>query len=189
MASLAGQAECIVTSAEKKLTKAVSDGIIAIAGGTAKGGNVLYGADNDGIGLSPFYQFDGNVITDEIQAASTAFAAWPPATSMPCRAVRAAATPVEADPGPESPHLSGPTERAGPLGRPAQPSSGSTIADDRRLSRRPASTAAVTRPAARDARHHQALSRRGRQRRHRPRRARRARSTPCWARTAPASRR
>jgi basic membrane protein A len=63
------QAECIVTSAEKKLTKAVSDSIIAFGGDEPRTGNVFYGADNDGIGLAPFYQFDGNVITDEIKTA------------------------------------------------------------------------------------------------------------------------
>lgn len=63
------QAECIVTSAEKKLTKAVSDSIIAFGGDGARSGNVFYGADNDGIGLAPYYQFDGNVITDEIKTA------------------------------------------------------------------------------------------------------------------------
>jgi basic membrane protein A len=63
------QAECIVTSAEKKLTKAVSDSIIAFGGDEPRAGNVFYGADNDGIGLAPYYQFDGNVITDEIKTA------------------------------------------------------------------------------------------------------------------------
>ena len=37
--------------------------------GSARAGNVFYGADNDGIGTSPYYQFDGNVITDEIKTA------------------------------------------------------------------------------------------------------------------------
>lgn len=69
--STSDQAECIVTSAEKKLSKAVSEGIIAFGGGDARAGNVPYGADNDGIGLAPFYQFDGNVITDEIKTAVT----------------------------------------------------------------------------------------------------------------------
>ena len=44
------QADCIVTSAEKHLTKAVREGIEAFAGGSARAGNVFYGADNDGIG-------------------------------------------------------------------------------------------------------------------------------------------
>ena len=67
--STSDQAECIVTSAEKKLTRAVSDAIIAFGGDGARAGNVFYGADNDGIGLAPYYQFDGNVITDEIKTA------------------------------------------------------------------------------------------------------------------------
>jgi basic membrane protein A len=67
-ASLPDSAECIVTSAEKKLTLAVSEGIIAAGEGSARTGNVFYGADNEGIGLSAFYQFD-DLITDEIQGA------------------------------------------------------------------------------------------------------------------------
>jgi basic membrane protein A and related proteins len=59
-------AECTVTSAEKKLTLAVSEGITAVGDGSARAGNVFYGADNDGIGLAPFYQFQ-DLITDEIQ--------------------------------------------------------------------------------------------------------------------------
>jgi basic membrane protein A len=50
-------AECIVTSAEKKLTKAVSEGITAAGEDSPRAGNVFYGADNEGIGLAPFYQF------------------------------------------------------------------------------------------------------------------------------------
>lgn len=51
-------AECIVTSAEKKLTKAVSEGIVAVGEAAARSSNVFYGADNEGIGLAPFYQFE-----------------------------------------------------------------------------------------------------------------------------------
>jgi basic membrane protein A len=61
-------AECIVTSAEKKLTKAVSDAIVAVGGGEARSSNVFYGADNEGIGLAPFYQFE-DLIDADIQAA------------------------------------------------------------------------------------------------------------------------
>jgi basic membrane protein A and related proteins len=64
--SLPDQAECIVTSAEKKLSKAVSEGIIAFGAGQPRSSNVFYGADNDGIGLSPFYQF-ADLITTEVQ--------------------------------------------------------------------------------------------------------------------------
>ena len=79
---------------------------------------------------------------------------------------------------------------------------------DRRLGRRPAGAARNRRPrgdgrrpargartvaddraAARAARHHQALSRRGRQRRRDASPSAPRRSTRCWARTAPASRR
>jgi basic membrane protein A and related proteins len=59
-------AECTVTSAEKKLTLAVSDGIAAVGDGSPRAGNVFYGADNDGIGLAPYYQF-ADLITEETQ--------------------------------------------------------------------------------------------------------------------------
>ena len=59
-------AECIVTSAEKKLTKAVSDAVVAAGEGSPRSSNVFYGADNDGIGLAPFYQFS-DLIDDETQ--------------------------------------------------------------------------------------------------------------------------
>ncbi len=48
-----------MTSAEKHLTMAVREGIEAFAAARARAGNVFYGADNDGIGLAPYYQFDG----------------------------------------------------------------------------------------------------------------------------------
>jgi basic membrane protein A len=80
------QAECIVTSAEKKLTKAVTDAIVAFGGDGARTGNVFYGADNDGIGLAPFYQYDGNVITDEIKTAvEDAFDAMAAGDLDPCQ--------------------------------------------------------------------------------------------------------
>ncbi|MGI8930570.1 MAG: BMP family ABC transporter substrate-binding protein [Candidatus Limnocylindria bacterium] len=59
-------AECIVTSAEKKLTKAVSDAIVAVGDEAPRSSNVFYGADNDGIGLAPFYQFE-DLISSETQ--------------------------------------------------------------------------------------------------------------------------
>jgi len=45
--------KCIITSAEKHLSSAVSQTISAIAGGTAKGGISKFDAANDGIGVSP----------------------------------------------------------------------------------------------------------------------------------------
>ncbi len=58
---------CIVTSAEKKLTKAVSDAIQRVADGSAKGGTVPLDITTDSIGLSPFYDF-ASLITPDIQA-------------------------------------------------------------------------------------------------------------------------
>jgi basic membrane protein A len=46
-------AKCIVTSAEKHLSVAVSSTIMAITAGTAKGGVSHFDATNDGIGASP----------------------------------------------------------------------------------------------------------------------------------------
>jgi basic membrane protein A len=51
------QAVCIVTSAEKHLKVAVSEAITEFAAGDARQSNVFYGADNNGIGLSPYYHF------------------------------------------------------------------------------------------------------------------------------------
>jgi basic membrane protein A len=60
--------QCIVTSAEKKLQSTVSAQIQLIVGGTAKGGDVLFNAANDGIGYSPDHQ-NPPKMTSEIQAA------------------------------------------------------------------------------------------------------------------------
>jgi len=59
-------AACIVTSAEKKLKKAVSDAIKRVADSSAKGGTVPLDITTDSVGLSPFYDFQ-NLITPEIQ--------------------------------------------------------------------------------------------------------------------------
>jgi len=53
--SYPASAACILTSAEKHLAVSVSDSIVAIADGTAKGGLTFFNAENDGIGVSPFY--------------------------------------------------------------------------------------------------------------------------------------
>jgi basic membrane protein A len=59
---------CIVTSAEKHLTKAVSESITGFAADNAgRSNNVFYDASNDGIGLAPFYQFS-DLVTSDIQA-------------------------------------------------------------------------------------------------------------------------
>ena len=60
-------AACIVTSAEKKLTKAVSDAIGRVADGSDKGGTVLLDITSDSVGLAPFYDAQ-SLITSDIQA-------------------------------------------------------------------------------------------------------------------------
>ncbi len=84
-ASTPDSAECIVTSAEKKLTLAVSEGIEAVGGGAARSGNVPYGADNDGIGLSPFYQFADLIDADTQAAIDEAFAGMAAGDLDPCQ--------------------------------------------------------------------------------------------------------
>jgi len=77
-------APCILTSAEKKLQSAVSQLIVAIAGGTDAGGNAFFSATNDGIGLAPFYD-NAALITPEIQAAiDTATAGLKDGSIDPC---------------------------------------------------------------------------------------------------------
>lgn len=67
---------CTLTSAEKKLSHAVSTAVQAAAGGTATGGSILYSAANDGIGLSPFHDHEA-FLTPEIQSAvDAAYAAF-----------------------------------------------------------------------------------------------------------------
>jgi basic membrane protein A and related proteins len=76
---------CILTSAEKHLSKSVSDEIQAIAGGTAKGGLTFFNASNEGIGISPFYDAASKLPADiqaTIDAATAALAAGT-ATSCP----------------------------------------------------------------------------------------------------------
>jgi basic membrane protein A len=58
---------CILTSAEKHFSASVVDSIIGISEKTASGGLVSFGAGNDGIGVSPFYEAAGKLPAD-IQA-------------------------------------------------------------------------------------------------------------------------
>ncbi len=77
-------AECTVTSAEKKLTKAVSEGIAAVGGGEPRSSNVFYGADNEGIGLAPFYQFADLIDADTQSAIDDALAQMAAGDLDPC---------------------------------------------------------------------------------------------------------
>jgi basic membrane protein A len=61
-------AKCTFVSAEKKLTKNVSDAIAAIAAGTGKSGSVKLDLTTDDVGLSSFHEFESQV-TPEMQKA------------------------------------------------------------------------------------------------------------------------
>ena len=94
-------AECIVTSAEKKLTKAVSEGVVAAGGGSPRTGNVFYGADNEGIGLAPFYQFEDLIDADTQSAIDDALSQMAAGDLDPCLNADGESTCYagEADPG------------------------------------------------------------------------------------------
>jgi basic membrane protein A and related proteins len=59
---------CTFVSAEKKLTKAVSDAIVRVSDGTAKGGTISLDITTDSVGLSSFHEFESQV-TPELQKA------------------------------------------------------------------------------------------------------------------------
>lgn len=59
---------CLVTSAEKKIVKAIQGAIERVADGSAEGGTILGNAANGGIGLAPYHELE-DLITPEIQAA------------------------------------------------------------------------------------------------------------------------
>jgi basic membrane protein A len=77
---------CIVTSAEKKLQATVAAQIQAIAGGTAKGGDVLFNAANDGVGISPDHEQPPKItsaIQSAVDAALAKMKATPPLVTCP----------------------------------------------------------------------------------------------------------
>jgi len=77
--------KCIIFSAEKKLSKAVSDSIKAINAGTATGGIRLFKAANDGVGPSPLYNADKAGLPADLQGKlDTAFAAMKAGTLKTC---------------------------------------------------------------------------------------------------------
>jgi len=61
------KAKCTVVSAEKKLTKAVSDAIQRVNAKTDKGGTIPLDITTDSVGLSPFHDSQ-SMITPDIQA-------------------------------------------------------------------------------------------------------------------------
>jgi basic membrane lipoprotein Med (substrate-binding protein (PBP1-ABC) superfamily) len=77
--------KCIIFSAEKKLSKAVSTAVKAVAGGTAKGGALLFSAANDGVGPSPLYNATEAGLPSGLQSKlDTAFAAMKAGTLKTC---------------------------------------------------------------------------------------------------------
>jgi basic membrane protein A and related proteins len=64
-------AECVVTSAEKKLQDTVSSVIQSAADGSFQAGTVVYDLSNDppGVGISPFQEKYADLLTPELQAA------------------------------------------------------------------------------------------------------------------------
>ena len=59
---------CIITSAEKHVESAVKQAIIGIAGDTLAAGDVLFNANNDGIGVAPFHDA-ASMFGPEVQTA------------------------------------------------------------------------------------------------------------------------
>jgi len=76
--------KCIVTSAEKHLSNAVSQSIAAIAGKTAKGGVAKFDATNDGIGYSAFQNATIKVPADVQAKLDAAVAAMKAGTLKTC---------------------------------------------------------------------------------------------------------
>ncbi len=82
-------ASCIVTSATKSLEDSVTAAILRVADGTAEGGNIVNSLTSDpvGVGLAPFYEFEGSLITPEIQSAiDDAIAGMTDGSIEPCTA-------------------------------------------------------------------------------------------------------
>ena len=77
-------APCLLTSAEKKLTNAVSQAIVAAADGTSTGGNVSFNASNQGIGLAPFYEAASLISADTQAAIDAATAGLADGSIDPC---------------------------------------------------------------------------------------------------------
>ena len=76
----------LITSAEKHLQSAVDQTIKAIADGSAKGGNGLFDATNDGIGASPFHDTASVVPADTQAKLDAALEAMKAGTLVTCPA-------------------------------------------------------------------------------------------------------
>ena len=77
-------AKCTLTSAEKKLSLAVSESIKAIEAGTAKGGDDHWDASRDGVGYAPFHDLASAVPADLTAKLDAAFAEMKAGTLKTC---------------------------------------------------------------------------------------------------------
>ena len=155
--SLPQSAKCILTSAEKKLVDAVSAAIGKVGAGTDVGGTAVWDASTDpvGVGLSPFGSDYKDLVTPEIQAKiDAALAGMKDGTRRPMQADRLRQQVVALTAGQER-------GRAG--------IASARLSLSGLMQQRPEGNSDRGHPRARDARDHQALSRRPRQRRDRSR--------------------
>jgi len=76
--------KCIVTSAEKKLQKEVSDALKAIGAGTAVAGDNVFNAKNDAIGVSDFHDKASLISADTQAKLAAAMAAMKAGTLTTC---------------------------------------------------------------------------------------------------------
>lgn len=79
-------AECTIVSAEKKLTKNVSDAIQRIAAGEDVGGVLYLGIDTQDVGLSPFHEFEDQISQETMDALAEAEAGLADGSLSPCEA-------------------------------------------------------------------------------------------------------
>ena len=66
--SYPASAECVLTSAEKKLALTVDETVQSIAAGTAVGGDLRFEASNDAVGISDFRD-KADLVSDDVQQA------------------------------------------------------------------------------------------------------------------------
>ncbi len=77
-------AKCTVTSAEKHLAVSVEQTLVAMANGTAKPGDNLWNAANDGIGVSPGHDLASKITADIQKKVDDALAAMKAGTLKTC---------------------------------------------------------------------------------------------------------
>jgi basic membrane protein A and related proteins len=79
-------AACTIVSAEKKLTKNVSDAIQRVDAGDATGGALYLGIDTQDVGLSPFHEFEDQISPETLDALAAAEAGLADGSIQACEA-------------------------------------------------------------------------------------------------------